>query len=171
MEAFIRLARDDYSIEVRPDDITSFQVEECLPVDQDIIKEIFERLLVAPEANELQPMPHAVSALTALSAHAPLTFITARPDAKPIAGWLSSVLSPAVFEKSRLVAMGNHDGKSHYVKKMGLQYFVDDRLSTCQELAVAGLSPIVFNQPWNQVNHNLATVDNWVAIEKSVQVI
>jgi hypothetical protein len=168
MDAFIRLALDDYGIRIRPADITAFEVERCLAVEPRIIEEIFARLLEAPLENGLRPMPGAIDALSALAAYAPLTFITARPLREPIACWLDRVLPAAVFADSRLVATGSHDGKSFHLKKHGLQYFVDDRLDTCAELAAAGFSPIVFDQPWNRGRHAFATVASWAAIKERI---
>ncbi len=168
MEAFIRLAKDLHDLDVKPADITSFQVEKCLPIDPSIVSGIFDCLLSAPQQYGLQPMPDAVRVLTSLAGHAPLTFITARPLEKPIADWLQNVLPKKVYATSRLVAMGRHDGKAEYVHKLGLQYFVDDRVTTCFELAKAGLSPVVFSQPWNRGRHNLASIESWIDIEQRV---
>jgi len=168
MEAFIRLAIDDYGINVLPEDITSFQVEKCLAVSPHIVDEIFARLLSAPLENGLKPMPHAVSVLTEMSACAPLTFITARPEREPVDRWLESIFSKDVYSNSRLVAMGKHDGKAQYVKELGLQYFVDDRVETCVELALAGISPIVFAHPWNRGRHSFASIDNWLDIKQRI---
>jgi uncharacterized protein len=168
METFIRLALHEYGISIQPEDITSFEVEKCLAVDPRIIEEIFDRLLVAPVECGLQPMPDAVDVLTALSSHAPLTFITARPVREPIDNWLAQLLPAAVYNDSRLVAMGNHNGKAHFINRLGLQYFIDDRVATCVELADAGFSPIVFDQPWNRGKHTLASVDCWSRIKKRI---
>jgi hypothetical protein len=59
---------------------------------------------------------------------APLTFVTARPHEEPISQWLKHFLQPDTFEKIRMVAMGEHDNKTPYIKDLGLKYFVDDRL-------------------------------------------
>ena len=168
MEAFIRLALDDYGIAIQPEDITIYEVEKCLAVDPRIIGEIFSRLLDAPVENGLQPMADAVEVLTALSGLAPLTFITARPVREPIDRWLAQVLPAPVYNSSRLVAMGNHDGKAAYIRKLGLHYFIDDRLATCVELAGAGFSPIVFEQPWNRGQHAFASVNSWRGIKKRI---
>lgn len=168
MAAFIRIAKSDYNIDVKPHQITSFQVEQCLTINPLVIAEIFERLLRAPIENDLRPMPYAVDVLTSLATSAPLTFITARPQQEPIADWLQAILPLSVYESSRLVAMGNHDGKADYVKKLGLEYFIDDRLDTCEELAAQGLFPVVFSQPWNRIIHKLAHVESWLDIEKGI---
>jgi hypothetical protein len=166
MEAFSRLAMADYGILVRSEDITSFAVEQCLDVSPRIVEEIFSRLLLAPLENNLKPMPHAVTVLTDIAACAPLTFITARPDREPVDRWLAHIFPADVYAKSRLVAMGNHDGKAAYVRELGLQYFVDDRLETCVELAEAGISPIVFAHPWNRGRHSFPSIDSWLGIKQ-----
>jgi uncharacterized HAD superfamily protein len=133
-------------------------------VDQEIIEDIFTRLLDAPLTAGLQPMEDAISVLHRFAEEAPLTFVTARPHEEPIARWLKNFLLPATFEKIRLVAMGEHDNKPPYIKDLGLKYFVDDRLQTCQMLAKEGITPLVYNQPWNKNGHDLPTVNDWQAI-------
>jgi len=163
--AFIRIANEEYGINsISLDDITSFEVIDCLDVDQGIIDEIFIRLLDDPLTAGLQPMEDAIPVLHRFADEAPLTFITARPHEKPIARWLKHYLQPATFEKIRLVAMGVHDNKTAYIKDLGLKYFVDDRLQTCRMLANEGITPLVYNQPWNKNGHDLPTVNDWQAI-------
>ncbi len=163
--AFIRIADEEYGINsITLDDITSFEVIDCLDVDQGIIEEIFIRLLDDPLTAGLQPMEDAIPVLHRFADEAPLTFITARPHEKPIARWLKHYLQPATFEKIRLVAMGVHDNKTAYIKDLGLKYFVDDRLQTCKMLANEGITPLVYNQPWNKNGHDLPTVNDWQAI-------
>lgn len=164
-EAFIRIARDDYGINtISLADITEFEVENCLDLEPSIVNDIFARILAAPLASGLKPMPHAVPVLNELARLAPLTFVTARPHGRPVADWLQSFLEPDAFEKTRLVAMGEHDRKASYIKELGLKFFVDDRAMTCINLCREGLSPIVYNQPWNRGRHNLPMVDNWLEI-------
>ncbi len=163
--AFIRIAGEEYGINsITLDDITSFEVIDCLDVDQGIIEAIFTRLLDDPLTAGLQPMEDAISVLHRFADEAPLTFVTARPHKKPIARWLKNFLQPATFEKIRLVAMGVHDNKTSYIKDLGLKYFVDDRLQTCRMLANEGITPLVYNQPWNKNGHDLPTVNDWQAI-------
>lgn len=162
MEAFIRLAARDYAIHVAPDQITDFLVEECLDLEPLVIENIFSRLMKAPLAEGLRPIPGALPVLHALAKESPLTFITARPDPTPIAAWLEKHLEPQVFSQARLVATGDHDGKAAYIRKLGLRYFVDDRPQTCQQLAAeTDITPIVFSQPWNRGRHSLASVESW----------
>jgi len=163
--AFLRIARNTYNINsLSLEDITRFEVEDCLDIERQIVDEIFVSLLDEPLGAGLQPMEDAMDVLHKFAAQASLTFVTARPDKEPIAQWLQHFLKPGVYDDMRLIAMGEHDNKAGYIKNLGLQYFVDDRLQTCLMLADAGITPLVFNQPWNRHDHDLQTVDNWQAI-------
>ena len=163
--AFLRIARNKYNINsLSLEDITRFEVEDCLDIERQIVDDIFVSLLDEPLGAGLQPMEDAMDVLHKFAAQASLTFVTARPDKEPIAQWLQHFLKPGVYDDMRLIAMGEHDNKAGYIKNLGLQYFVDDRLQTCLMLADAGITPLVFNQPWNRHDHDLQTVDNWQAI-------
>lgn len=166
VEAFLRLAKERHGIdEFTAAHITEFDVAKCLPIAPAIIEAIFSILLEHPIDADLQPMTDAVSVLTALSERAPLTFITARPLHQPISDWLKQILGPATFSRTRLIAMGDHDNKSTYLKELGLKYFIDDRAETCVSLKEQGFSPFVFRQPWNQGQHQLPSVASWREIE------
>ena len=167
MEAFLRMALQDHGITtIKPADITCEMVEECLDIDPAIVNAIFERLLNEPLAVEMRPMTGAVEVLREMAQLAPLTFITARPQARPIAAWLERILGPQVFGAAELIAMGEHDGKVDYIKSRNLHYFVDDRLQTCLQLDQHGITPIVYNQPWNEMDHGFITVDGWEGIRE-----
>lgn len=163
--AFIRLAREDYGITVRAEEITEFSVEECLPIPSEIIANIFERLLEDPLGENLQPTQDCIPVLRELAGAGPLTFITARPAAIPIAAWLEKHLGEKTFARTRLVATGDHDGKITHIKQFGLNYFIDDRHLTCKQLAVEpGITPLVYSQPWNRGRHTLSSVESWAEI-------
>lgn len=160
--AFIRIAKEEYGLDsISLKDITYYDVVDCLDVEHKIINDIFTRLHDDPLASGIQPMQDAINVLHKYAEHTPLTFVTARPEKDPIDRWLNYFLMPAAYEKMRLVAMGEHDNKPPYIKDLGLKYFVDDRLQTCQKLAEEGITPLVYNQPWNMRNHDLRTVDDW----------
>ena len=165
MEAFLRLAGNDYGINsISVGDITEFQVEDCLDMESSLIEEIFNRLLYEPVESGLAPMRNCVCVLQEFARTAPLTFITARPDKEPIGRWLEMTLGSQTYKKTRLVATGEHDGKAEYIKEMGLRYFVDDRADTCLNLTREEVVPIVYDQPWNRGKHSLFTVTDWLAI-------
>lgn len=160
--AFIKIAREEYGLHsISLQDITFYEVVNCLDVDQKIIEDIFTLLHDEPLSSGIQPMEDALNVLHKLAVLTPLTFVTARPEKEPIATWLKHFLKPAVYREMKLVAMGVHDNKAPYIKNLGLKYFVDDRLQTCKKLASEGIIPLVYNQPWNMDDHDLQTVNNW----------
>lgn len=165
MEAFIRMARDDYDKDIRPDEITDFMVEQCLDLDPRVIEEIFSRLMDDPVGEKMLPMKGAVETIRDLAGLAPVIFITARPRFSPIADWLHLHLGDETFNRCHLVASGDHDNKAEHIRAQGLKFFVDDRARTCRDLAAeTGITPIVYEQPWNHKRHRLLTVRNWQAI-------
>jgi uncharacterized HAD superfamily protein len=163
--AFIRIARDEYGLQsISLEDITYYEVVDCLNVEQSIVEAIFTRLHDNPLPSGIMPMEGAFDVLHALAEHGPLTYVTARSLKGPISMWLEHHVEPGPFADMRLEVMGEHDNKAPYIKDLGLRYFVDDRLQTCQNLAREGITPLVYNQPWNMNGHDLQTVDNWQAI-------
>jgi len=166
-EAFIRILGEKYGIKgIKDTDITEFDVSKCLDIAPGIIEEAFNLLLDCPIEADLKAMPDAVAVLTEMGRQAPLTFITARPNREPIAAWLKDILGPHTFKRVNLIAMGDHDGKSDYIRRLGLQYFIDDRYQTCMTLNQRGLTPFVFSQPWNQGRHQLHSVASWSEIRE-----
>ncbi len=167
MEAFIRVARQDFGINsIRPDDITSFTVENCLSIKSSIINDIFQRLMEDPAACGLKPMHGAVEVLQDFSSRAPLTFITARPEKEPIHQWLVNHLGSETCHDMRLIATGEHDGKGEHAKSLGLKFFIDDRAETCAILKNEGINPFVYDQPWNRGAHAFPIVHDWLAVSK-----
>ncbi len=165
-EAFIRILNKKYGISgLSAADIVEFDVCRCLDIDPEIVEGTFAVLLADPLAAGMRPLPGAVSVLQHLGRQAPLTFITARPQHRPIADWLSHVLGRQTFQSCNLIAMGDHDGKARHIRQAGLDYFVDDRYETCLELETQeDITPLVFTQPWNKGRHQLRSVSSWLEI-------
>jgi len=164
-EAFIRIACEEFNYcSFTLEDITSFQVEECLGIPTDKVEQIFYAILEDSLGTGLKPNPGAVDVITAMAVHTPVTIITARPLEQPVSDWLDHFFSAKTCENIKLVAMGNHDDKERYIKEHKLKYFVDDRVETCLQLAETQIIPIVYKQPWNQNKHELKSVSNWQEI-------
>jgi len=161
-EAFIRLSCEEYGdCSFSLADITAFEVERCLDMNQELVETIFDRILVDPVGVGLKPMPGAVRVLKELTGYATVTLVTARPDPEPVRTWFESVTDAATSEGIRIVAMGAHDDKPRHIRKYGLEYFIDDRAETCLQLEQAGIHPIVFSQPWNRGRHSFQSVASW----------
>lgn len=161
-EAFIRLACEEYGYcGFTLEDITNFQVEECLDMPQERVEAIFTRILKDSIGIDLRPMPGVVEVLGQLCEKAPVTVITARPEKLPVTEWLNKVFPASTAECIHVVAMGNHDQKFDHINRLGLRYFIDDRAETCLRLHEQGIQPFVFHQPWNKGRHHLPQVRNW----------
>ncbi len=163
-EAFVRMACEQYDFcSFTLEDITSFQVDQCVPVPHNIIEKIFTDILDDSLATRLKPLPGAVEVITEISKVCPATIITARPLENPVHDWLDAYFPPKVKNRITLVAMGDHDDKVRYARHHDLFYFVDDRLETCRQMDVAGIYPFLFRQPWNKKSP-LPSVANWEEI-------
>ncbi|AGF78386.1 hypothetical protein UWK_01829 [Desulfocapsa sulfexigens DSM 10523] len=166
-EAFIRLACEEYNYcSFRLEDITSFQVEECLSIPTDRVEKIFHAILKDSLGTGLKPNPGAVEVITTMAEQSPVTIITARPLEQPVADWLDHFFPAETCKKIKLVAMGDHDDKARYIKEHDLNYFIDDRVETCLQLAETDIIPIVYKQPWNHDKHHLQSVSNWQEISE-----
>ena len=163
-EAFIRLACTKYGhCDLTLEQISSFQVEECLNMPRSTIEKIFEDILQDSLGTGLKPIDGAVESLRQLSRHAPVTSITARPELGPVSDWLNHYWGTDATSIT-LVSSGHHDDKERYIREHDILYFIDDRLTTCIMLAESGLKPLVFSQPWNRAGHDLPSVHNWQVI-------
>ena len=55
------------------------------------------------------------------------------------------------------------------LSERNISYFVEDRLETCFPLQGAGITPILFKQPWNRKNHPFIEVGNWRELESLIK--
>lgn len=163
-EAFVRLACTRFGhCDLILENISSFQVDECVDLPLNTIEQIFDDILQDSIATGLKPIDGAIEALKRLSIHGPVTIITARPQVEPVQDWLFHH-----FDRHRcdikLISSGNHDDKERYIREHNILYFIDDRADTCKMLAQSGLKPLVFTQPWNRGQHDLPAVSSWKEI-------
>ena len=169
-EAFLRIACEEHDFcSFSVEDITSFQVEQCLHMPVSLVERIFNDILLDSLAAGLKPMPGMQQVLEELAGIAPVTIITARPYAQPVADWLDYFLPAQTCAKIDLIAMGDHDGKISYIQERGLRCFVDDRTRTCEILHDAAITPLVFSQPWNRNKHPFQVVESWEEIRNFVK--
>jgi uncharacterized HAD superfamily protein len=162
MTTFLDMARERYG--PHPfgyNDITTFYLEDCLGFDSRMIATLIRELIDRPHELPVEPFPQAVSVLSRLAEVAPLVFVTARDRPEPIQLWLNQTLAPVPARSIWVMAAGDPDAKLHYLKAHSIEYFVEDRLETCFDLARDGITPIVFAQPWNRQPHPFLEVTGW----------
>ena len=166
---FLDIAKDEYNIHnIRYEDITRYILEQCLDIDTKIIDDILVKLLDGAYTSRLKPIDGSVGVLTRLAQnHSPVIFVTARPYLEPICEWIVNILP---IEKSAIdvVATGHFEAKLDVLLSKNILYFVEDRLDTCFLLKDAGITPVVYKQPWNRENHPFVEVDNWRELESLI---
>ena len=166
---FLNIAKSQYGYNsLTKEDITNFELEECINMPKDIVERIFTDILTDSLGTGLQPMEGAVSTLSEFARCSKLTIITARPIDQPVHDWLETYFDKSLLGNINVVATGDHNDKIRHIHANGIQFFVDDRVATCQSLVTENICPIVYNQPWNAGRHNLTTVSDWSDISKLV---
>ena len=162
MTTFLDLAQERYGPHpFSYDDITTFYLEDCLGFDPRMVASLIRELIDRPHELPVEPFPQAVPVLSRLAEEAPLVFVTARDRPGPIQLWLNRTLAPVPPRSIWVMATGDPDTKLHYLKAHAIEYFVEDRLETCFDLARQGITPIVFAQPWNRQPHPFLEVSGW----------
>jgi 5'(3')-deoxyribonucleotidase len=169
MKLFLEIARNDYGINhIRYEDITTYFLEECLDIDPEIIRVIINRILEGDFEPELKPIDGSVEVLSEIAVAHPLLFVTARPQLTTVKEWVHSTLSLRSSDVE-VIATGTFEGKADVLNARGIGYFVEDCLEVCHMLSEAGITPILFSQPWNRSsNHPFREVSRWEEIRALV---
>ena len=165
-ESFVKIATKEYGYNFQLSDITQFDVEDCIDIPVDTVYKIFMDIMEDSLATDVKPMPGAIETISEITSCHPITVITARSLLDPVRDWFDHHFAGKINERIKLTAMGDHNDKVRYAREQKLNYFVDDRAETCLQFAEANFQPILFNQPWNQGQHDFPTVSNWHDIRK-----
>lgn len=167
-EAFLRIACEEHGLcGFRLEEITRFEVEQCLDMSAETAAAIFGAILKDSLGSGLRPMPGALDVISELAAAGGMvTVVTARPLLEPVVDWFAHHLSPPTLKAVRVVAMGDHDDKPRHIVAQGLDHFIDDRAETCAQLHAAGIQPLIFRQPWNQNCRHFPAVSSWQEIRE-----
>jgi uncharacterized HAD superfamily protein len=166
--SFVETARRDYGVQVEYEDITDYDYRSVIDIDDDTSYKISKKIVDNPIEMGIRPIMGAVDVLTRLSEIVPLFFVTARPRRDTIFKWIQQHLRSVDANAICLAATGTHEEKIPVLLEHGFRYFVEDRLETCYLLAEARVTPIVFEQPWNQKPHPFQTVKSWNEISSLI---
>ena len=166
MSLFLEIVRDVHHINsIRYEDIYCYNFVECTGLDQEIVDSAVERLLNGNYSATLAPMQGAADVLTRIErCHSPLLFVTARPYLGPIRDWLLETLSMEP-QSIDVITTGSHENKVEVLLERNIACFVDDRLDTCDLIHDAGISPILYKQPWNRVPHPYREINSWQELD------
>jgi 5'(3')-deoxyribonucleotidase len=170
MRLFLDIAREEFNLNgIRYEDISCYNLEECLDIDGDILDAIISKILTGEYRAPLKPVEGAPEVLAAVGRrHSPLLFVTARPHPGPIREWVQRTL-PLDGTSVDIVATGSFEAKSGVLLDRGISYFVEDRLETCFLLQDVGIRPLLFRQPWNRKNHPFVEVNNWLELAALIE--
>ena len=170
MTLFIDIAEKIYGFrDIRYEDITEYEIESLGGMDKAMAMEIIRRILDGDHTSVLEPLDDAAPVLKRLNRHhRPTLFVTARPRADQIFGWICDMLSVGP-EAIEVVATGSFDDKTGVLRERGVRYFVEDRLDTCFQLGRGGITPIVFRQPWNRKPHPFMEISTWRELESMIR--
>ncbi len=169
MTLFLDIARDEFGIDgISYSDITSYNLEECLNIDAETLSAIGALIIDGVHDSNLKPIIGAPEVFKRLGRNgSKLLFVTARPYADSIIDWITThlMLEPASIE---VVPTGSFDAKAGVLLDRNISYFVEDRLETCFTLNKAGITPVLFNQPWNRGKHPFCEVGSWSELESLI---
>ncbi len=162
MRLFLKLADDVHGINhLAYEDFTCYALSECTDLKEATILDIVDRLQDGHYTDPLDPIPGAPGVLKRLGEHyRPLVFVTARPHVGPVADWVQQTLSLDAT-RFEIVTTGSYDTKANELHQRNISFFIEDRLETCFQLQLAGVTPVVFQQPWNRRAHPFMEVANW----------
>jgi 5'(3')-deoxyribonucleotidase len=166
MRLYLDIAREHFQVDwLRYEDIVCYNLEECLDIAPDISDRIIEHILDGSYKPDLKPISGATGVLTRLAGHREkVLFVTARPYLGPVADWIAEML-PLERNQVEVVPTGTYEGKTGVLLEKGISFFVEDRLETCFLLRDAGITPVLFRQPWNREPHDFMEVGSWSELE------
>lgn len=162
MRLFLDITREDYGVrDLRYEDLTCYELSECVDLPEHVLDGAISKLIDGTYRHPLKPISGAREVLTRLGrTQGRLLFVTARPHLGPIARWMTELL-PISAESIEIIPTGDFDAKVEILRDRGINFFVEDRLETCYVLKSAGITPILFKQPWNRREHPFTEVDGW----------
>lgn len=162
MRLFVKIVREEFQYtDLRYEDITSYALDDCLDIAPEALYGAITQILQGSHREPLLPMEGAPEVISRMSRTCgPVLFVTARPDKDFIEPWITGVLPPG-GNGVRVVATGDFDAKLDVLLDHGKTVFVEDRIETCFALGKAGITPIVYRQPWNRRPHPFLEVETW----------
>lgn len=170
MTLFLDIAREEFGINgIRYEDICCYNLEDCIDMDREVIDRIIALILEGGYRPSLKPIPGSAEVLARLAGLSqPVLLVTARPSIGPIRAFLDGIL-PGCPGDLDIVATGSFEAKTEVLLSRRITHFVEDRLETCFTLDAAGITPVLFAQPWNRQRHPFIEVTSWGGIEELIR--
>jgi len=163
---FVRMARELYGYSFDYDDITEYEFLKSLEMERGHASEILAVLNDDLPDIDLFPNHGAQRVLERLTNISRVLVVTARPDAGPVELWFSRRIPGVDPGCLTIVATGLNTAKLEVLREKNVTHFVDDRLDTCRMIHEAGITPVVFDQPWNRRPHPFLSVGSWEELDR-----
>lgn len=167
--AFLHTANKKFNMlhGVTRKDVVTYSYWECpnIPITKEKCFEIVDYVIENSVECGVTAISGAEEALTSLSEHIDLFFLTARQEKfKEQTKELVYSVLPDV-DKNKITIL-HESGRKKYVilKGWGINYFVDDKLTTCQSLEQNGIKTILFKSPWNATDESFYRTNCWSEI-------
>lgn len=169
MTLFIDIVKNEFGIsDICYEDITCYNLTECLDIHADILDEVIGKLLDGRYEGTLRPIDGASGVLARLGKeYGPLVFVTARPYVGPIEEWMKNLLS-LESDDFDIITTGSFDAKAEVLARKEISWFVEDRIETCFMLEKTDTTPVLFKQPWNRCDHPFVEVGSWMELESLI---
>ena len=169
MHLMLAIAAGKYGVShLRYEDIYCYELARCLDIREDLLTRIITDLIDGSYTIPLASVDGAVDVLRRLVQYRdPLLFVTARPYPGPMERWLPDTLGLPV-ERIDLVSTGAFDAKVEVLLERGISWFMEDRLDTCYLLNDAGITPILYCQPWNREAHPFVEITHWSELDRLI---
>ena len=71
-------------------------------------------------------------------------------------------------DQFEVIPTGAYEAKTSVLLDRRISFFVEDRLETCFLLREAGITPVLFKQPWNREPHDFIEVGSWGELESLI---
>lgn len=160
-----RLMKEKHDVDLNMSVFTQFDIRGCCPEHADNIWRCIDEIVAGRHSRLLLPVPGAPQCLRAIArvTGKPIEIVTARPSAESATTWLRlHGIEPGAF---KVTAVGTGNSKIEVLKSIGVTHFVDDRFKTCEEVAAAGMTPVLFKTVWNLGRiHSFTEVADWLAL-------
>jgi len=165
---FVSLAYSEFGIVIDYESITDYNFLNVVNIEESLADRLIELLTDIPHQLELMPNKGAEKTLKRLSEHSRIMLVTARPYGDPVKKWIDKTM-PEIKDMITVIATGEYSAKLPFLIENKIRFFVEDRLDTCRQLAEAGITPIVYDQPWNRSSHPYKVVEDWNDIAELIE--
>lgn len=150
MTAFLKFYNEHHATNFTTNDVKHHDLSKLWNGDRDSVKKALDEFYESKAFHQLQPMPDAQEAVSALSQKHTLVVISARPDHihERTREWIHNQFPNSFSDIHFTTAKGTK--KADMCIKLGVDVFIEDNPVYAGECAAADIKVLLFDRPWNQ---------------------